>query len=418
MSDERASWGAGELVVGFVLAFLTGIVYHRAAGGEIWAGEYLYAGASAVLLLIVVPVAFSAPSFKYGLIRVGVPFGLMGLFYSASMSSYDPLLELQSRLSLPHFLLLFGASFFSIIFTSDSSEMSISAPAPEAEPMVQESERMDDRVQEDPFERIVGQDHVIGSLREIANIARSGIRVGKSNAPHAVLLFIGPTGVGKTEVAMALAETVYGSKYNMVRFDMGQFTDASQANRFYGPPPGFVGSEHGGQLTRAVKEKPESVVLLDEMEKANPKIWDAFLPVFDEGYIVDGSTNEKVDMTGTIIVLTSNLLARDSSIASLDAHQLKEKVTQTGVLRPELVGRINEILVFKPLELDSITEILRRRLDHALWSLAEQGIRIHVEEREIQQMVSQVQRAQYGVRQIDDVVRKYLRKAIAEHKSS
>jgi ATP-dependent Clp protease ATP-binding subunit ClpA len=199
---------------------------------------------------------------------------------------------------------------------------------------------------------------------------------------------------------------------------MGQFNDSSQANRFYGPPPGYIGSDEGGQLTRAVLRQPKSVVLLDEMEKAHPKIWDAFLPVFDEGYIVDGSNNQKVDMTNTIIVLTSNLLAQDEGLIELPAYEIKDKLISSGTLRPELLGRINEILVFNALDRNSIAEILRRRMDSALWSLSEQGIQLSVEENEIMQLVDQVQRAKFGVRQIDDVVRTYLRKAISSQTSS
>ena len=198
---------------------------------------------------------------------------------------------------------------------------------------------------------------------------------------------------------------------------MGQFNDASQANRFYGPPPGYAGFEQGGQLTRAVLKKPHSVVLLDEMEKAHPKIWDAFLPVFDEGYIVDGSSNQKVDMTNTIIVLTSNILAEEANLNESNAFEIKNKVASLGVFRPELLGRINEILVFNSLNRDSIVEILKRRLDAALWNLSEQGYKIDVTEQTINSLVDEVQKAQFGVRQIDDVVRTYLRGKVSEIKT-
>ena len=268
------------------------------------------------------------------------------------------------------------------------------------------------------FDRIVGQPHVVKSLEEIANVVRSGIRVGKRNAPHAVLLFLGPTGVGKTEAARALAQAVYGQDDALIRFDMGQFTDSHQSNRFYGPPPGYVGSDEGGQLTRAVLQRPRSVVLLDEVEKAHSQIWDAFLPVFDEGYIVDGSTNQKVDMTNTIIVLTSNLLVGEEGLTTLSSSELKEKVQKTGQFRPELVGRINEILAFSQLDNETIREILRRRVDQSLWSLSDQGVSIFVDDDDIDQMLVDVKEAKFGVRQIDDVVRKYLRQAITEQQGS
>ena len=152
------------------------------------------------------------------------------------------------------------------------------------------------------------------------------------------------------------------------------------------------------------------------MEKAHAQIWDTFLPVFDEGYIVDGSTNQKVDMTNTIIVLTSNLLAGEKEAVDLSPAELKQKVQSTGVLRPELLGRINEILVFNPLSTESIIEILHQRMDAALWSLSDQGISLSVSEEDIIELSKQLEAATFGVRQIDDVVRKFLRRAIAEHR--
>jgi ATP-dependent Clp protease ATP-binding subunit ClpB len=150
------------------------------------------------------------------------------------------------------------------------------------------------------------------------------------------------------------------------------------------------------------------------MEKAHPQIWDAFLPVFDEGYIVDGSTNQKVDMTNTIIVLTSNLLTDEEGLGDIPPFELKERIASKASLRTELLGRINEILVFNRLNRKAIAQILRNRLDAALWSLSEQGIRLQVEEVDIARLVDEVQKAKFGVRQIDDVVRTYLRRAISQ----
>jgi len=199
---------------------------------------------------------------------------------------------------------------------------------------------------------------------------------------------------------------------------MGQFSDAHQASRFYGPPPGYVGFEQGGQLTRAVLKRPRSVVLLDEVEKADNKIWDAFLPVFDEGYIVDGSSNQKVDMSETIIVLTSNLLSNQIELLGKNGLEIKEALQKTGTFRPELIGRINEILIFKSLDTDTIREILQRRVDNALWGLSEQGIPITINPSQIDEMVLEIQAAKFGVRQIDDVLRTYLRKLISNPSGS
>jgi energy-coupling factor transporter ATP-binding protein EcfA2 len=415
MSDTNTTsseWGVFELFWFSFCAIVASLIFQRACG-DVWGGQYPYTGASCIVALVSVFVASGAPTPTGKLVRALVPLLFLYLFYSASPDGASVLERLQNRMGLPHFLLVFGSSLLAITFTGKKRSKIESSKVEVPEVLAKPIPRPDEA-----FDRIVGQKHVIEPLREIADIARSGIRVGKRNAPHAVLLFLGPTGVGKTEAARALAEAVYGTTQALIRFDMGQFTDSSQASRFYGPPPGYVGSEEGGQLTRAVKRKPKSVVLLDEMEKADPQIWDAFLPVFDEGYIVDGSFNEKVDMTNTIIVLTSNLLAGEEGVSGLSAEDLKDRVQQTGVLRPELLGRINEILVFDPLNTSSIAEILRRRLDAALWSLSEQGIAVAVEESEIDVLVDQVKSAKFGVRQIDDVVRKHLRKKIAEVRPS
>ena len=416
---KASEWGAFELCLLFSGLWLVSAFFHRATGAT-WTGPYPYTGATLLVLCASLPVALAAPTSGGKTIRMGVPLLFVYLFYSAAHDGNGLFERLQHRLELPHFLLVFGSSFMATLLTAQAAEKEKARIKEEATAELQKKKAVVAQIPPETrsFDRIVGQNHVIAPLKEIANIARSGIRVGKPNAPHAVLLFLGPTGVGKTEAAIALAEAVYSSKEALIRFDMGQFTDSHQANRFYGPPPGYVGSEEGGQLTRAVLKKPRSVVLLDEMEKAHSQIWDAFLPVFDEGYIVDGSTNQRVDMTNTIIVLTSNLLAGQTDAHLLEPYEIKDRVLASGALRPELVGRINEILVFKPLDSAAITEILKRRLDAALWSLSSQGIPLTVNESDFNGLVAQVQAAKFGVRQIDDVVRTYLRKAIAERRGA
>ena len=418
MIDNKKSWHLAHFILIFISALACSILFQKFSTGT-WTGNNFYSGAIVLVLLSSIVVCANTVELYQAIIRLVAPCLLVYLFYSAS-NQVGIINALIARAGLPHFLLVFSAAVASIYFTRVAEDTVSSQGSSE-----NKTENVSDnqeRIEADTFNRIVGQSHVISSLREISKITKSGIRLGKKEAPHAVLLFLGPTGVGKTEAARALAEEVYGSKDALIRFDMGQFNDASQANRFYGPPPGYAGFEQGGQLTRAVLKKPNSVVLLDEMEKAHPKIWDAFLPVFDEGYIVDGSSNQKVDMTNTIIVLTSNILAEESSangedLSKVNAFEIKNKVASLGVFRPELLGRINEILVFNSLNRDSIVEILKRRLDAALWSLSEQGYKIDVTEQTINSLVDEVQKAKFGVRQIDDVVRTYLRGRVSEVKT-
>ncbi len=409
MTEEEQ--GPLELCWYAALCWLLSVIYHRFAGNS-WTGHFPAAGATMVVFFVNIPIALSAREPLRKAIRMIVPLVLLYLFISHGDGDSTWLESVQQQIGFGQFLLLCVGTVLATAFTSSSVLVSSKK---QGVPAVRGAAKPPDPAAlEDSFNRIIGQEHVIEPLKEIADIARSGIRVGKKNAPHAVLLFLGPTGVGKTEAAMALAEAVYGTKDAVIRFDMGQFTDAHQASRFYGPPPGYAGYEEGGQLTRAVARRPRAVVLLDEVEKAHPQIWDAFLPVFDEGYIVDGSTNQRVDMTKTIIVLTSNLLAGKSGLSNKSAHEIKEELQSTGTFRPELIGRINDVLVFNALGGEAISEILKRRLDAALWSLAEQGISLQVSESDLSGMVEEVKAAKFGVRQIDDVVRKYLRKVISE----
>jgi len=420
INENKKSWHLSHFILIFITTLACSVIFQKFSNGT-WSGVNFYSGAIALVVLSSIVVVINTIELYSALIRLIAPCIFVYLFYSASDQS-NIVGALITRASLPHFLLVFIAAITSIFYTKDKFIIE-KANVEEKSKKIDKDlkvEKQEDRTikdqedKKDTFERIIGQTKVISSLREISKVTKSGIRLGKKEAPHAVLLFLGPTGVGKTEAARALAEEVYGSNDALIRFDMGQFNDSSQANRFYGPPPGYAGYEQGGQLTRAVLKKPHSVVLLDEMEKADPKIWDAFLPVFDEGYIVDGSSNQKVDMTNTIIVLTSNILANNEDLSSCDAFEVKDKVASLGVFRPELLGRINEILVFNSLSRDSIVEILKARLDAALWNLSDQGYNIEVSDQALSSLVDEVEKAKFGVRQIDDVLRGFLRKKVSE----
>lgn len=393
-------------VVLYSFMLLIGAFFVNRFGGETW--EILHPSSAIAITILISHLFISLSNYKDNalLIRVFIPLVVSIFVWHSGDFSNGIVNAFQNACGFKELLMILVSIGLSIFLTTESKKVEIkeSKKIPKTE-----------IVQSKSFNDIVGQEHVIAPLKEIAKLATANIRVGKENAPYAVLLFLGPTGVGKTEAARALAQAVYGSQDALIRFDMGQFADAHQANRFYGPPPGYVGYEQGGQLTRAVLKKPRSVILLDEVEKADPKIWDAFLPVFDEGYIVDGSSNQKVDMRQTIIVLTSNLLADSPHVAGKSGAAVKDLLQATGVFRPELVGRINEVLVFNKLSEDTIREILQRRVDSALWSLSEQGIKVTIEQNEMDQMVKEVQAAKFGVRQIDDVVRGHLRKVIVSN---
>lgn len=394
-------------IVWFVQLFLFRL------GGEEWIGDYPLAGIMACIFFTHLALSLNEAREWQLHLRIGAPFvAVFFLWYSGDLST-GIVKALQDQLGPIQCLIILLVIVVTIVMTMDPNAVPHTgggevAPkrsrAPQARPTSQGIKS---------FDKIIGQEHVIKPLKEIARLASSRIKVGKDNAPYAVLLFLGPTGVGKTETARALAEAVYGSSDTIIRFDMGQFSDPHQANRFYGPPPGYVGYEQGGQLTRAVLRKPRSVVLLDEVEKAHEKIWDSFLPVFDEGYIVDGSSNQKVDMRETIIVMTSNLLGTREGLSRMTPFEIKEEVEKTGTFRSELIGRINEIFVFNPLSEDTIRQILQTRIDTALWSLSERGIGVSINPYEIDELLDEIKKAKFGVRQIDDVVRTKIRKLIS-----
>lgn len=391
----------------------TGSVFVFRFSSTAWSGEYPLAGVAITLLLTHLVQSFLECDGWKLKVRAGIPIFVFLAIWNSGMFSRGIIQAFQDSLGIQQFFILVFSIIISLIFSSDSISPSTSVTTTKRNRRPTFHGRRQRSVS-NAFDRILGQEHVTNALKEIARLAKSNIRVGKDQAPYSVVLFLGPTGVGKTEAARAIAEAVYGSPDAMIRFDMGQFADAHQVNRFYGPPPGYVGYEQGGQLTRAVLRNPRSVILLDEVEKADPKIWDAFLTVFDEGYIVDGSSNLRVDMTQTIIVLTSNLLADSSDIQFKTPLEVKEEVLKTGAFRTELIGRINEIFVFSPLGKETIREILKQRIDSTLWSLAEQGIKITHDQVDLEQMVLELEAAKFGVRQIDDVVRKKVRTVLTE----
>ena len=209
--------------------------------------------------------------------------------------------------------------------------------------------------------RVIGQDEAVTKVSEAILRSRAGI--ADPNRPIGSFLFLGPTGVGKTELAKALAESLFDDEHNLVRIDMTEYMEKFSVSRLIGAPPGYVGYDEGGQLTEAVRRKPYSVVLFDEIEKAHPDVFNILLQVLDDGRITD-SQGRTVDFKNTIIILTSNL----GSAYLLDgidengeiSEDAKEKVSQLlkQSFRPEFLNRLDEIVYYKPLTKDNITKII------------------------------------------------------------
>ena len=225
--------------------------------------------------------------------------------------------------------------------------------------------------------RVVGQDEAVQAVTEAIQRSRAGIQ--DPNRPIGSFLFLGPTGVGKTELAKSLAEALFDDENNLVRIDMSEYMEKFAVSRLIGAPPGYVGYEEGGQLTEAVRRKPYSVVLFDEVEKAHPDVFNVLLQVLDDGRITD-SQGRTVDFKNTIIILTSNLgsaylldgIGPDGSIAESARSQVMALLRKS--FRPEFLNRLDEIVFYKPLSKADVTAIIDLQIDRLNRRLAEQEI--------------------------------------------
>ena len=209
--------------------------------------------------------------------------------------------------------------------------------------------------------RVIGQDEAVRSVSEAILRSRAGIQ--DPNRPLGSFLFLGPTGVGKTELAKALAESLFDDEKNLIRIDMSEYMEKFSVSRLIGAPPGYVGYEEGGQLTEAVRRRPYSVVLFDEIEKAHPDVFNVLLQVLDDGRITD-SQGRTVDFKNTIIILTSNLgsqalldgIGPDGEISDAAREQVQTLLRRQ--FRPEFLNRLDEIVFYKPLTRENITAII------------------------------------------------------------
>lgn len=257
--------------------------------------------------------------------------------------------------------------------------------------------------------RVVGQDEAISAVSRAIRRARSGLK--DPNRPIGSFMFLGPTGVGKTELAKALAEAMFGSEDNMIRVDMSEYQERFSSSRLIGAAPGYVGYDEGGQLTEQVRNKPYSVVLLDEAEKADTEVFNLLLQVLDDGFLTD-SKGRKVDFRNTILIMTSNLGAtavRDDKEVGFGATSatdnyaaMSDKIRQAlrQTFRPEFLNRIDETVVFHSLTKPELHEIVKIMAGNVLARIAEQGIKVKITPAAIDVVADAGFDPEYGARPI------------------
>jgi ATP-dependent Clp protease ATP-binding subunit ClpB len=230
-------------------------------------------------------------------------------------------------------------------------------------------------------QRVVGQKEAVMAVSNAIRRARAGIQ--DPNRPLGSFFFLGPTGVGKTELAKSLAEFLFDNDQAMIRIDMSEYMEKHSVARLIGAPPGYVGYEEGGQLTEAIRRRPYSVILLDEMEKAHPDVFNVLLQVLDDGRLTDGQ-GRVVDFKNTVIIMTSNIASdviRDSS--GVPEPEVRRRVMEilARTLRPEFLNRIDEIILFHPLTMAEIMQIVDIQLASINKRLRDQNISLSLTDR-------------------------------------
>jgi ATP-dependent Clp protease ATP-binding subunit ClpB len=261
-------------------------------------------------------------------------------------------------------------------------------------------------------ERVVGQDEAIRAVAAAVRRARAGLQ--DPNRPIGSFIFLGPTGVGKTELARALAEFLFDDEHNMVRIDMSEYQERHTVARLIGAPPGYVGYEEGGQLTEAVRRRPYSVVLFDEIEKAHPEVFNVLLQVLDDGRLTDGH-GRTVDFKNTVIIMTSNIGSQYITELVHDEKAMREQVmaVMRQYFRPEFLNRIDEIVIFHPLRQEHLKQIIEIQLRRLRQLLGERKITIELTNAAKEAIIREGYDPVYGARPLKRVLQRRIQDPLA-----
>ncbi|GCE16231.1 ATP-dependent chaperone ClpB [Dictyobacter kobayashii] len=269
---------------------------------------------------------------------------------------------------------------------------------------------MEDRLRQ----RVVGQEQALQAVSDAIRRARAGLQ--DPNRPLASFLFLGPTGVGKTELARALAEFLFDDEHALIRIDMSEYMEKHSVSRLIGAPPGYVGYEEGGQLTEAVRRRPYSVVLFDEIEKAAPEIFNTLLQLLDDGRLTDGQ-GRTVDFKNTVIIMTSNVgVTWLQELEGLDEDEVQRRVRQRlrdEGFRPEFINRIDEIVVFHPITREQMKDIVRIQINRLQPRLAERHMSLQLTDAALDLLAEMGYDPQFGARSLKRVIQREIENRIA-----
>ena len=261
-------------------------------------------------------------------------------------------------------------------------------------------------LEEELHKRVIGQDEAIQAVSDAVRRSRAGLQDPKR--PIGSFIFLGTTGVGKTELAKALADYLFNDEQMMTRIDMSEYQEKFSVSRLIGAPPGYVGYDEGGQLTEAVRRKPYQVVLFDEIEKAHPDVFNILLQVLDDGRLTD-SKGRTVNFKNTIIIMTSNLGSQIIQSCK-DQEEAKRQVLELlkKTIRPEFLNRIDETIIFKPLTLGEIRQVVRLQISGVTKMLAQNGIKLELTDEAINLLADAGYDPDFGARPVKRAIQRLL----------